>query len=43
MFIQIELLPEDMLDENFFIKFAQFEERHHEMERLASVCSYAGV
>ncbi|KAF8819093.1 putative crooked neck family 1 protein isoform 2, partial [Cardiosporidium cionae] len=30
----IELLPAEALDENFYIKFAKFEERQHEKERV---------
>jgi crooked neck len=33
VFYKIEVLPENYLDEDFFIKFAQFEERQKEFER----------
>ncbi|PHJ23934.1 crooked neck family 1 protein isoform [Cystoisospora suis] len=39
--LQIELLPEDMLDEAFYIKFAQFEERQRETERAKVIYQQA--
>lgn len=34
LLIQIEVLPEFALDEQFYIKFAQFEERQKEFDRF---------